>query len=359
MRNPSSMDASVTDDDPVRETVLPGRGVGLVAARDIAAGESVVVESALLAGVSESFRQSCCACCLQHASDISLQPCVGCDRVLLCDQKNVTGNTWNALTRPACWWMPGGHGPVACAAERVAADPALKLTNADRERLRFLAACAELRMRSLPPGRTQVHGYRAQPACESDAASRLDAVRSLCPTFAAGAGVGEGDAEAARRLHPMLERAVLSALDACRGVGTPGALEVAACAGYSAAAKAAGYDGDFCDEDPPPASAADVSAVAGTVEDNAELLAKEGCNAFGVMAPTTKGKPPSEEERRVRGGAVYRLASRVNHGCFPNVARFDNFDGDLNGDFPPSPAAGARRDDHRPYSHSFYFIFGD
>jgi hypothetical protein len=29
----------------------------------------------------------------------------------------------------------------------------------------------------------------------------------------------------------------------------------------------------------------------------------------------------------VRGGAVYHLASHVNHGCFPNVARFDNFDG--------------------------------
>ena len=33
--------------------------------------------------------------------------------------------------------------------------------------------------------------------------------------------------------------------------------------------------------------------------------------------------------RSVRGGALYRDASRVNHGCFPNVARFDNFDDDF------------------------------
>ena len=33
----------------------------------------------------------------------------------------------------------------------------------------------------------------------------------------------------------------------------------------------------------------------------------------------------------MRGGAVYHLASRVNHGCFPNVARFDNFDGAFDG----------------------------
>ena len=34
----------------VREEAIPGRGQGLVAARDIAAGESVVIECALLTG---------------------------------------------------------------------------------------------------------------------------------------------------------------------------------------------------------------------------------------------------------------------------------------------------------------------
>ena len=66
-------------------------------------------------------------------------------------------------------------------------------------------------------------------------------------------------------------------------------------------------------------------AIAGTVAENAALLAKEAHNAFGIMAPAT----PNDPERRVRGGAVYDLASRVNHDCFPNVARFDNFDGDI------------------------------
>ena len=36
-----------------------------------------------------------------------------------------------------CQWTPGGHGPVACAAERIGVGV---LAKADRERLRFLAA---------------------------------------------------------------------------------------------------------------------------------------------------------------------------------------------------------------------------
>jgi|AntAceMinimDraft_1070359.scaffolds.fasta_scaffold49700_1 hypothetical protein len=58
----------------VRETLLPGRGVGLVAARDIAAGECVVVEAAVLTGVSEEFRGSCCACCLRPATAADTAP---------------------------------------------------------------------------------------------------------------------------------------------------------------------------------------------------------------------------------------------------------------------------------------------
>ena len=58
------------------------------------------------------------------------------------------------------------------------------------------------------------------------------------------------------------------------------------------------------------------------------MLSKETKNAFGAMAP----RDAASGTRRVRGGALYELASRVNHDCFPNVARFDNFDGALERD---------------------------
>lgn len=57
----------------------------------------------------------------------------------------------------------------------------------------------------------------------------------------------------------------------------------------------------------------------------AQLLAREAANGFCVMAPD--GGPTGDGmARRVRGTGLYLLASRLNHGCFPNVARFDAFD---------------------------------
>jgi SET and MYND domain-containing protein len=47
----------------------------------------------------------------------------------------------------------------------------------------------------------------------------------------------------------------------------------------------------------------------------------QAANGFCVMAPAA-----SAEERLVRGTGIYLAASRVNHSCFPNVARFDYFD---------------------------------
>ena len=59
-----------------------------------------------------------------------------------------------------------------------------------------------------------------------------------------------------------------------------------------------------------------------SVEEVAFLLAVEACNGFCVTAAAAAG-----EEVRVRGTALYLRASRMNHCCFPNVARFDYFDG--------------------------------
>ena len=325
------------DNTAVRETRIPGRGVGLVAARDIAAGESVVVERAVLTGVSEEFRASCCACCLRpaaaaHASSsssssssshpVALTQCRGCAQVLLC------GAT-DGGHAASCAWTPGGHGPVACAAERIAAAPSsddgggggggggggpLVASTTDRERLRFLAACADLRMNVLF-------------ANDASAASRLEAVCSLCPIAGEGEGIGTnaghagggvsgggggggvsaGEMSAAARLHPLLERAAAMALGIMNADGTFTLQGGAGGGGGGGGGVGVGVSAE---------AAAKVGAVAGSAGDSAWLLAKEGCNAFGVMAfPAAAGNNDDEQqERRVRGGAVNHLASRVNHG---------------------------------------------
>lgn len=50
------------------------------------------------------------------------------------------------------------------------------------------------------------------------------------------------------------------------------------------------------------------------------LLERDAVNGYGILAPTQLG------ERRLRGAGLYSTASRINHECLPNVARFDAFD---------------------------------
>ena len=53
---------------PVTEVALPGRGIGLVAARDIQAGETVLVDEPLLLFVQPPFAVHACAQCLRMLS---------------------------------------------------------------------------------------------------------------------------------------------------------------------------------------------------------------------------------------------------------------------------------------------------
>jgi hypothetical protein len=84
---------------------------------------------------------------------------------------------------------------VACAAERVATDTSAvqgdgAVTATDRERLRFLAACADLRLRIFF-------------ASDASAVSRLAALCSLCPAATAGGGGGAvGARYAMHAVHP-------------------------------------------------------------------------------------------------------------------------------------------------------------
>jgi len=236
----------------VAQREILGRGVGLVAARDIDAGETVVAEHALLVGVSEEFRRVCCASCLAHGA---ATPCSGCGEVVLCD----------TCRDPASPWHHGaGHGAVVCAAERVASAWRPPLSAPDRERLRFLGACADLRRAHVVNG-------------DARARARLDAVLRLCPDVGpAGEGIDPREASAAERVRPALEAAVQATIATTEANTAGGGL---------------------------------LRALAGDAIENAALLAKETKNAFGVMAATRGGdgshpNDGSDDDRRVRGGAV-------------------------------------------------------
>ena len=67
----------------------------------------------------------------------------------------------------------------------------------------------------------------------------------------------------------------------------------------------------------------------------ANTLARVHCNSFGVMAHADICDPlvdDVDDERRlmVRGTVMYARLSRFNHSCAPNVCRFDRFDEDAN-----------------------------
>ena len=249
---------------------IPGRGIGLFATRDISAGECVLRERATVCGTSVPFLDSACARCLAFTAPdgAPLFTCATCGLAKLCGGD-------------VCAWDGMPHGKVACYAEVLAKG----LPPADVERLRFLAACADLR------------GENSEASL-----AKLRAVAALCPAVGpSGEGVASRELAAARRLHPVLETAVARALAGAQRSAPVG-------------------DARAFEET--------VACVAGSAAETASLLSKETKNAFGAMAP----RDVASGDRRVRGGALYALASRVNHDCFPNVARFDNFDGALERD---------------------------
>jgi hypothetical protein len=262
----SSRMATPTYAPAVEQRHIPGRGVGLVATRNIAAGECVVRERAVVCGTSAAFADEACARCLSFAAPDGgpLFTCAVCGLGKLCGGD-------------LCAWTGAPHGKVACFTEGCAQG----LPAADVERLRFLAHCQDLRFTKTP-----------------ESFARLAAIDGLCPVIANdGTGIDEREHTAAGRLQPMLQQAVARCL-----------------AGSQVA---------------PPNDAArgqDSAEFAFNQFTTATLLSKETKNAFGAMAP----RDSVTGDRRVRGGALYNLASRVNHDCFPNTVRFDNFDGTLN-----------------------------
>ena len=77
----------------------------------------------------------------------------------------------------------------------------------------------------------------------------------------------------------------------------------------------------------------------------AKLLEKEAVNSYGILAPLVAGFE-NESDRRLRGSGLYPFASRVNHECLPNAARFDDFDAVLDGTAPRSNAVLSLRTLH-------------
>lgn len=63
-----------------------------------------------------------------------------------------------------------------------------------------------------------------------------------------------------------------------------------------------------------------------SVEMTVALLAKDRCNAFGLMEPFLENR-----ERSVRAYAIYPNASFFNHDCLPNACRFDYIDTAIDG----------------------------
>ena len=64
-----------------------------------------------------------------------------------------------------------------------------------------------------------------------------------------------------------------------------------------------------------------------TLDTVAALLERDYINGYGIAAPSlSAATPDSESDRRLRGSGLYAAASRVNHECLPNAARFDAFD---------------------------------
>eukprot|EP00898_Chlorokybus_atmophyticus_P002744 jgi/Chlat1/3470/Chrsp23S03667 len=255
---------------PVRvKADLPGgRGRGLVAARALKAGETVLRElPTLLVTTQRAAASTCARCCRQpdpHPSSILPLPCPGpcagaarycCDACL----------DAHALH----------HRPLECAALGALVNDRNALEGEEEtDEGRFLVAAVALKERS----RQQDDGNFPPkgPTGFFDGCSR-----EVLPP---------GGFAALERLYDPASVAQETSV-------TPEQRRV-----YEAVAEAVGREKV-------------------TEEEAASLLRKDRCNSYGIMARSS----PSGD-RDIRASGVYASAALLNHDCLPNVCRFDRFD---------------------------------
>jgi len=313
----------------VETTAAKGRG--LVAARDVEAGEAVADELPILLSLYDDAKDLACARCLRALdggggggggngaggaqSGGTALPCASCRQVAFCSgacaaaaasepwvhapetcRAYAAGLAALPEARASAAAAPGASGAssAAGAAAAAAAAAADEAATEARSSLRFLIQALALRALAQQQQHHQQHQHQQQPrrpTAAEEGAVRYVQLLSLCG--AGGDDASAAAASAARALMPALAAAVGAA-------AMPPEAEVAA------------------------------------------LLAREQANSFAVQAPGgfagPLDAPPApaaaapaaaprsrRPRRRLLGGALYALASLVNHECLPNVARFDDF----------------------------------
>lgn len=237
---------------------IPGRGVGVVATRPLAAGEVILSELPILMYPQASAAAACCAHCLRCLAAPAPAACPTCAAARFCSPECAAAAAVDA----------GSHCPLVCRA--LAACNAAGLSDEDQTSLHYLLRAASLLL--------------AAAAGDAGAGARAAQLTSLAGR-PPGAAAADADALRARELHGRVAMALAAA-------------------------------------------GADPAAVAASVTPDAvaALVQRDEVNGYAIPAPEAAGGADDEEDRRLRGSALYAAASRVNHECLPNAARFDAFD---------------------------------
>ncbi|KAI7843000.1 hypothetical protein COHA_003333 [Chlorella ohadii] len=244
---------------------VPGKGRGVVAARAIGSGETVLADHPLLLWPQHSTAAAFCSHCLRAFNSLEdnaeeVVPCPTCGQVGFC----------NAACAAAAAADPGSHCGAVC---------------------RLLAACN-------------------MTGLSDEQQSVLQLLFRCCSLRAAGAA---GDAAAAARLAGIAALAAPPPLPP-----QDGSDEAAAAASVSSPISLRELHGRLSHA---LAAVGASPAAALSLEEVAELLRRDAVNGYGIMAPSAPNG-----ERRIRGTGLYSQASLINHECLPSVARFDRFD---------------------------------
>eukprot|EP00897_Mesotaenium_endlicherianum_P003106 jgi/Mesen1/2823/ME000172S01965 len=298
---------AVSERFPVEVRQIPGRGRGLVASRRIGGGEVVLRDSPLLAYVDHGAKERCCSFCFRLLStprkskkksgkawrrSDTLPPgsfeapvgvrCPGCNECYFCNA--------SCQAAGAARW----HTLRVCEALRHLAEAGAGLEDDEaKSDARFLIGCYDL---VIPSATSSPHQLQAAAPASSTSPLATDVAPSAAPGGARPLDVllqldGGGDTP------PVTPR--VDALHAFVQMATSG-WEV----------------GEGSDHTP-----AGSIQLAVTKEGTAAFLARGDRNLFGLMDAFTPGKG-----RSVRAYALYPLAALLNHGCYPNVCRFDDVD---------------------------------
>mmetsp|Transcript_2950 Transcript_2950/g.8310 ORF Transcript_2950/g.8310 Transcript_2950/m.8310 type:complete len:377 (+) Transcript_2950:228-1358(+) len=213
---------AATAEWPLELRIVPGRGRGLFAARDIAAGETVLAERPLLLVVSPEYRDLVCTQCLRGLGGTAALQCSACSQARFCSEACLQQSQLST----------GNHPPLACRSASMG--PVAGLDSDEVLQLNFLLRALALRQAAASDA-DALQAWNALLSVVGDASPDMELPvklhQALCST-AAAAGLQASPAMTLEEVAALIKKDDLNSYGVMAPSGDGGERRIRGCGVY-------------------------------------------------------------------------------------------------------------------------------